>query len=59
MNPRYDNDPRCYKCAYSNEINYPGKLVCYESENRVEGQAGAIEVKPNDVCRLFRRRKDD
>jgi hypothetical protein len=47
-----ERDPKCGMCRYANSINYPGTLVCYETE---EHPGVAIKVKENQpACRRFR-----
>ncbi|MBU2701666.1 hypothetical protein Ga0466249_002785 [Sporomusaceae bacterium BoRhaA] len=51
MRRQIEREPKCGMCRYSNDVNYPGKLVCYETE---EYPGIAIAVKDNQrACRIF------
>jgi hypothetical protein len=53
----YDIKEKCGLCRYINRNKYPGKAVCYETEDRPAGSKGAVTVSEHkSACRVFMRR---
>jgi hypothetical protein len=49
---RIERELKCGMCCYRNAVNYPGMLVCYETEDH---PGIAIVVRENQkACRIFR-----
>jgi hypothetical protein len=52
MRQRIEREPKCGMCLHANDINYPGTLVCYETE---EHPGKAIKVSERQqACRRYR-----